>query len=66
MHLTVRDDEGWFSKSFPEGVDELYFQVAYIIKDVDQLKSLYELFAVTLNQLCHIDSAYENDPEVVL
>jgi len=66
VHLTVRDDEGWFSTAFPDGVDELYFQVAYIIQDVEQLKSLYELFAVTLNQLCHIGSAYEDDPEVEL
>lgn len=66
IHLTVKDDEGWFSKSFPDGVDELHFQVGYVIKDVEQLKSLYELFAVTLNHLCQIGSAYESDPEVEL
>ena len=37
----MKDDEGWFSTSFPEGVDELYFQVVGVIKDVEQLKSLY-------------------------
>lgn len=66
VHLSVKDDEGWFSGSFPEGVDELYFQVDGIIKDVERLKTLYELFAVTLNQLCHIGSAYEDDPQVEL
>jgi hypothetical protein len=58
----VADDEGWFGEHFPDGVDELYFQVVGIIKDVDRLKSLFELFAETLQQLCRIGSAYETDP----
>jgi hypothetical protein len=66
VHLTVKDDEGWFSKTFPKGVDELYFSVADVIKDVERLKSLYYLFAEVLNQLCHIGSAYENDPQLEL
>lgn len=66
IYLTVKDDEGWFSTSFPEGVDELYFRVVGVIKDVERLKSLYELFAETLNHLCHIGSAYEDDPQLEL
>ena len=66
LHFTVKDDEGWFSKTFPEGVDELYFSVAGVIKDVERLKSLYYLFAEVLNHLCHIGSAYENDPQLEL
>lgn len=66
IHLTVRDDEGWFGSKFPEGVDELCFQVVGVIKDIDRLKSLYYLFAETLNHLCHIGSAYEDDPKLVL
>jgi hypothetical protein len=66
IHLTVKDDEGWFGKSFPEGVDALYFCVLGIIKDVDRLKSLYQLFAEVLDHLCHIGSAYENDPRLEL
>lgn len=66
IYLTVKDDEGWFSTAFPEGVDELYFSVTGIIKDVDRLKALYELFAETLEQLCRIGSAYEHDPQVRL
>jgi hypothetical protein len=66
VHLTVKDDEGWFSKTFPEGVDELHFMVVGVIKEVDRLKSLYYLFAEVLNQLCHIGSAYENDPQLEL
>ena len=66
FHLQVQDDEGWFSTSFPEGVDELHFQVVGVIKDVERLKLLYELFAEMLNHLCHIGSAYENDPKLAL
>lgn len=66
VHFEVKDDEGWFGASFPDGVDELYFQVAHEIRDVEQLKLLYELFAETLNQLCKMGSAYEGDPEVEL
>ena len=47
MYLTVKDDEGWFGTSFPEGVDELFFRVGGVIKDVERLKSLYDLFAET-------------------
>ncbi len=66
IDLKVQDDEGWFSASFPQGVDELYFQAVGEIKDVKRLKSLYELFAETLDQLCRIGSAYQDDPQVVL
>lgn len=64
--MQVKDDEGWFGADFPEGVDELYFQVIGVIKDIKRLKGLYELFAETLNTLCHMGSAYENDPKLVL
>ena len=64
IHLTVKDDEGWFGPTFPEGVDELYFHVPGIIKDLERLKHLYELFAEALDQLTRIGSAYERAPEV--
>jgi hypothetical protein len=66
IHLLVKDDEGWFGTQFPEGVDELYFSCIGVIKDLRHLQSLFELFAVCLHQLCHIGSAYEDDPEVLL
>jgi hypothetical protein len=64
MYLTVKDDEGWFGTSFPQGVDELYFLVGGTIKDLDRLKGLYELFGEALDQLCRIGSAYQGDPKV--
>jgi hypothetical protein len=33
-----------------------------VIKDVDRLKSLFDLFAETLDTLCVIGSAYETPP----
>ncbi len=66
IHFEVVDDEGFFAKSFPEGVDQIKFQVLGEIKDLERLKSIYYLFAETLNHLCHIGSAYEDDPNFLL
>jgi hypothetical protein len=66
IHFEIRDDEGWFGSAFPEGVDELYFQCVGVIKETERLKSLFELFSLTLMRLVQIDSAYENDPNVTL
>ncbi len=64
IHFQVKDDEGWFRKSFPDGVDELYFEVVGVIKDKARLKNLFDLFSLTLDELCRLGSAYETDPNV--
>ena len=66
IRLEVKDSEGWFGPKFPEGVDELHFQVLGVIKDVERLKTLFDLFAAVLDQLCRIGSAYEQDAGVEL
>ena len=66
IHFQVKDDDGWFKSKFPEGVDELYFEVVGIIKDRERLKSLFDLFALVLDELCRFGSAYETDPNVIL
>jgi hypothetical protein len=66
IDFSVKDDEGWFGTTFPDGVDELLFQVPGIIKDIERLKLLYELFAETLDELCRMGSAYRSDPDVTL
>ena len=66
VYFAVKDDEGFFGSSFPGGVDELYFQVVGVIKDVERLKLLYTLFAETLDQLCRIGSANESAAKVNL
>jgi hypothetical protein len=64
IDLRVKDDEGWFQGKFPSGVDELYFVCGGVIKDMDQLRGLFELFAEVLNQLCHEGKAYEDDVDL--
>src|SRR5262245_51875326 len=64
INFGVKDDEGWFGTKFPEGVDELHFTVVGIIKDVDRLKQLYELFAETLDELCRMGAASDTPPGV--
>jgi hypothetical protein len=66
IRFSVKDDDGKLWNNFPEGVDELHFQVVGVIKDLERLKLLYELFAETLDQLCRMGSAYEQTPPVKL
>jgi hypothetical protein len=40
--------------------------VVGVIKDIERLKLLYELFAETLEQLCRIGAAYEQTPDLTL
>lgn len=41
----------------------LYFKARGVIKDLERLKLLYDLFAATLNQLCLMESSYANELE---
>ena len=66
IRLEVKDSEGWFGPKFPENVDELHFLVVGVITDVERLKSLFDLFAAVLEQLCKIGSAYKQEPGVTL
>ncbi|MBZ5508578.1 MAG: DUF3137 domain-containing protein [Acidobacteriia bacterium] len=67
IYFSVKDDDGmvWRSR-FPDGVDELYFQVVGVIKDLERLKLLYELFAETLDELGRMGSASQQAPPVKL
>lgn len=64
IHLTVKDDEGWFAADYPDGVDCLNFHTVGVIRETERLKTLYWLFAETLDHLCQIGSAYRDDPNV--
>lgn len=66
VHFQVKDDEGWFGTTFPDGVDELYFLAYGVIKDVDRLKHLFDLFSQVLDELCRLGPAYEGEPGVEL
>lgn len=61
--LELRREAPLFSKpKFPDDVNEIYYQVTGIIKDLEQLHDLFELFGHTLDHLCAIGTAYEDDP----
>lgn len=62
IHLWNLEDKSWITDEWGEGLNELSFQTRGVIADIDQLRDLYELFADILNHLCHIGSAYEDDP----
>ena len=66
IQLAIKDNEGWPGTKFPEDVDELQFLAHGFIKDVKQLKALFELFTVTLEQLCRIRAATKGDAGVSL
>ncbi|MDW7693707.1 DUF3137 domain-containing protein [Flammeovirgaceae bacterium SG7u.111] len=68
VNFEIKDDEGFFKKNKyeKEGADLLYFETYGTLKKLEELKLLYALFAAVLNQLCHMDSAYEIDPGIAV
>lgn len=67
IYFSVKDDEArLWGKNFPDGVDELYFKVIGVIKDIERLKLLYDLFSETLDELCRMGSAYQQSPGIKL
>ena len=64
IRLELKRDAPLFQKpQFPKDVNELYYQVAGILKDIDQLHDLFDLFSHALDHLCAIGTAYEDDPD---
>lgn len=68
IQFSVHDAESgfWSAQNWPPGVNELYFQIVGVIKDVDRLKLLYDLFSETLDELVRMGSASQTDPRVKL
>ena len=66
FRLEVKDDEGWFGTTYPAEVDELVFLAGGVIKDVDRLRRMFDLFARTLQRLCEIGEATSQPPGVEL
>lgn len=66
VRFELKDDEGLFGPRFPEGVDELQFLALGFIKDVQQLKELFDLFHEVLEELHRMGSAGEEGPGVTL
>lgn len=53
-----------FGPDFSGGTDELYFSRVGVVRDINELKALFELFTHLLTGLVQIDSAYEDAPTV--
>lgn len=66
LRLEAQGDPAWFFKTLPPGVDQLYFQDCGVIKDVERLAVLFDLFAAVLHQLSRIGVAERADPGVEL
>ena len=62
IRLSTDTDPSWSHHPEEKGISELSFEVEGVIADLLQLEDLYNLFAEVLNHLCHIGSAYEDDP----
>lgn len=61
--LELKREAPLFQKpKFPDDVNELYYQTSGLISDLQQLHDLFDLFADTLDHLCAIGTAYEDDP----
>jgi hypothetical protein len=56
----------WGGTTFPDGVDELHYEVVGLITDVERLKLLYDLFSETLDELVRLGSAENQSPLVEL
>lgn len=62
IYLATRREEAWlWGPKYPEGVDVLYFSVVGVIRDLAILRTLFDLYAEVLNQLCHMDGGYRDD-----
>jgi hypothetical protein len=66
VNLEARGDDGPFGVSLPAGVDELVLRAPGYLTDASQLRRLFALFALTLDRLCAIGSAREDEPGVTL
>lgn len=60
IHLSVKRQGRWFSK-FPDGVDELHFRAERAIKDLAQLRALFDLFGEILRHVCYDGKAEPDD-----
>ena len=68
IHFTVKEAPGIFTRDLfaevpPENVNSLEFLTLGVIKDKEQLRLLFDLFAETLDELCRMGSAYKDAPE---
>lgn len=63
ISFRIDNERGVFKKNYVSGETVLNFWRVGVMKDVNQLKALFLLFAHTLYLLCNMDSAYEDTLE---
>ena len=66
IHLEIKDNDGFWQNRLPVGTRELYFRCDGVIKETRLLKSLFELFCQTLDQLVEVGVAAADPPNVRL
>ncbi len=66
LKLETRNSEGIFGPSFNQDESELYFSVVGIIKDIELLKALFDLFSAVLIELEVMGCATGEKPGVKL
>jgi hypothetical protein len=66
LFFTVRDDEGWFGARYPDGVDQLLFDVPVVIREPNVLRPLFDLFTETLQELERLDSGEADERTLLL
>lgn len=64
--LEVKDNEGKFGPKFKDNESELSFMVTGVIKDIDVLKNLFELFSKLLDEFEANDITINKTPKVKL
>lgn len=66
VSLEIKESEGMFGPAFREDEGELYFLSVGVIKDIELLKSLFELFSEVLEELALVGSVRGDEPTVKL
>lgn len=63
IKLNVKAAEyGWFGQTYKDDVNMVEFIIMGVVKDINLLKTLFELFIEILDQLHEIGSIYEDNP----
>ncbi|MEO1217225.1 MAG: DUF3137 domain-containing protein [Bacteroidota bacterium] len=63
IEIKTEEDEGIFKNKYPDGINALSFIALGVIKDLDRLHTIYDIFAELLDQLYEIGTADPDNPE---
>jgi hypothetical protein len=64
--LEIKDNEGRFGPKFLENEGEIYFVVIGVIKDIERIKNLFQLFVKIIDELEAMGITINQAPEVKL